>query len=254
MRRPLLEISGVGKVYPRGVIANNDVSLTLEAGEIYGLLGPNGAGKTTLVSQILGLVQPTSGAICINGTDVTNKPKIARRACSYQPQAVASTEGLTPAQAVELVGRIRGLSVKEVQTRGRALMEAVQITEWADELVPLSGGVGRLTSFCIAAIAPGQVVILDEPTNDVDPLRRKLLWEQVRLLADNGSGVLLVTHNVLEAERSVDRLAIMVGGRLIAQGTQETLKSGLGAKLSLEDVYARLVGPSMENHEEAAFA
>src|SRR5205085_4301588 len=98
----------------------------------------------------------------------------------------------------------------------------------------LSGGVPRLTPFCLAAVVPGRVVILDEPTNDVDPLRRKLLWAQVRALADAGSAVLLVTHNVLEAERCVDRLAIIDHGRVAATGTPATLKGELGAPLRLE--------------------
>ena len=234
MTRALLEVERVSKVYPRGVTANDDVSLQLDAGEIYGLLGPNGAGKTTLVSQILGLIQPTEGSIRIDGTDVTKQPKLARWACSYQPQTTASHEGLTPAQAVEIVGRVRGLSGQAAKERGLALMEALEIDEWAHKRIPLSGGVGRLTSFCMAAVAPGRIVVLDEPTNDVDPLRRKLLWEQVRLLAEGGSAVLLVTHNVLEAERSVDRLAIMMDGRLIAQGTQDSLKSRIGALLRMD--------------------
>ncbi|HWL65366.1 MAG TPA: ABC transporter ATP-binding protein [Actinomycetota bacterium] len=253
MNSALLEVESVTKVYPRGIVANDDVSLHIDAGEIYGLLGPNGAGKTTLVSQILGLIEPTSGSISIAGTDVTKKPKVARKACSYQPQTTASPEGLTPLQAVEIVGRIRGLGAGSARARGKELMDALDIRRWADKRIPLSGGVGRLTSFCMAAVAPGRIVVLDEPTNDVDPLRRKLLWEQVRLLAKRGSAVLLVTHNVLEAERSVDRLAIMVDGRLIAQGTLDSLKSGLGAlgSTSLEDVYARLVAPSMSVSEEA---
>ena len=240
---PLLTIKGVSKVYQRGVVANADVSLELERGEIYGLLGPNGAGKTTLVSQILGLIQPTSGTIHIEGVDVTRKGHIARKACSYQPQTNAPIEGLTPREAIELVGRIRGAPRDVVRKRARGLMDALQITQWADKQVPLSGGVGRLTSFCMAAVAPGRICVLDEPTNDVDPLRRKLLWDHVRLLADAGSAVLLVTHNVLEAEHSVDRLGIMVGGRLVTQGTPESLKNRLGAS-SLVDVYTQVVGPT----------
>jgi ABC-2 type transport system ATP-binding protein len=246
MSTPLLEVDRVSKVYPRSVAANKEVTMEIGAGEIYGLLGPNGAGKTTLVSQVLGLITPTSGTIRIDGVDVTRRPRAARKACSYQPQTTSNQEGLTPAQAVEIVGRIRGLSAQEARSRGRELIEALDIGEWSDRRVPLSGGVGRLTSFCMAAVAPGRIVILDEPTNDVDPLRRKLLWEQVRLLAEGGAAVLLVTHNVLEAERSVDRLAIMVQGRLIAQGTQDSLKAGLGAEgpTTLEDIYARVVAPA----------
>ena len=248
---PLLSIQGISKVYQRGIIANDDVSLELEAGEIYGLLGPNGAGKTTLVSQILGLIQPTSGSIHIDGLDVTRKSRVARKACSYQPQTNAPIEGLTPREAIELVGRIRGATRDDVRERAERLMDTLQILEWADKQIPLSGGVGRLTSFCMAAVAPGRICVLDEPTNDVDPLRRKLLWEQVRFLAEAGSAVLLVTHNVLEAERSVDRLGIMSGGRLVAQGTPDSLKARCRV-VSLDDVYARVVDPDGVPSKEMA--
>ena len=89
----------------------------------------------------------------------------------------------------------------------------------------LSGGVRRLVGFVMVTVWPGRVVILDEPTNDVDPLRRRLLWEQVRRLGDGGAAVFLVTHNVLEAEKSVDRLAVINHGRLIAEGTPSSLKA-----------------------------
>jgi len=98
----------------------------------------------------------------------------------------------------------------------------------------LSGGVKRLVAFAMAAVAPGRLVMLDEPTNDVDPIRRRLLWRQVRSLADHGAAVLLVTHNVIEAERSVDRLAILDEGRVVAEGTPAGLKARLGASLRLE--------------------
>ncbi|HWC14239.1 MAG TPA: ABC transporter ATP-binding protein [Actinomycetota bacterium] len=247
----LLSIRGVSKIYQRGIVANDDVSLELEAGQIYGLLGPNGAGKTTLVSQILGLAQPTSGSIHVEGVDVTRKSVVARKACSYQPQTNAPIEGLTPREAIELVGRIRGATRVDVRRRAEELMDTLQIVEWADKQIPLSGGVGRLTSFCMAAVAPGRICVLDEPTNDVDPLRRKLLWKQVRFLADAGSAVLLVTHNVLEAERSVNRLGIMSGGRLVVQGTPESLMARFGV-ISLDDVYARVVGPGGVSSKEMA--
>jgi ABC-2 type transport system ATP-binding protein len=114
------------------------------------------------------------------------------------------------------------------------LLEALDLAEIADRPVPMSGGMARLTGFCMAAVVPGQVVVLDEPTNDVDPLRRRALWELIRGLADNGAAVLLVTHNVLEAERCVDRLAIVAGGRVRAMGPPARLKHDLGAPLRLE--------------------
>ncbi len=100
--------------------------------------------------------------------------------------------------------------------------------------INLSGGVKRLVGFGMVPVCPGRVVILDEPTNDVDPLRRRLLWQQVRELGDLGIAVLLVTHNVLEAEKAVDRLAIIDNGRLLAEGTPSSMKAGDRGQLRLQ--------------------
>jgi ABC-2 type transport system ATP-binding protein len=232
--RPLLDIRNLTKTYRNGVRANDDVTLAVESGEVYGLLGPNGAGKTTLVSQVLGVVLPDAGTVRIDGADVVRRPDVARRMCSYQPQAAAPVDGLSPREAVEIVGRIRGGDAKSVRRRTGELLEALDLTAVADRAAPMSGGMARLTGFCMAAVVPGRVVVLDEPTNDVDPLRRRALWTQIRRLADNGAAVLLVTHNVLEAERCVDRLAIVAGGRVLAQGPPARLKAALEAPLRLE--------------------
>lgn len=232
----MLEITNLTKSYRRGVLANDGVNLAVGAGEVFGLLGPNGAGKTTLVHQILGLLRPDAGQITIDGIDVVRSPQVSRRLCSFQPQAAAPVEGLSPRQAIDIVGRIRGGSRAEVRLRGQQMLNLLDMDSVADRPVPLSGGMARLTGFCMAAVVPGRVVILDEPTNDVDPLRRRALWQLIRQLADDGAAVLLVTHNVLEAERCVDRLAIVGDGRLLATGTPAALKAALGAPLRFECV------------------
>jgi ABC-2 type transport system ATP-binding protein len=230
----LLEVDHVTKRYRGGVLANDDVTVQVAAGEVFGLLGPNGAGKSTLVNQILGLLVPDTGSIRVDGHDVVARPELARQLCSFQPQTAAPVEGVSPRQAVELVGRIRGGARRDVRRRAERLLAAVDLLDAADRPVPLSGGMARLTGFCMAAVQPGRVVVLDEPTNDVDPLRRRALWAEIRRLADEGAAVLLVTHNVLEAERCVDRLAIVAGGRVLASGTPAALKARLGAPLRLE--------------------
>ncbi len=222
-----LEIEHITKAYRKGVNVNDDISLKVEAGQVYGLLGPNGAGKTTLVSQIIGLVSPTSGNIKLDGIDLVANPAYARNACSFQPQAQAPIDGLTLRQAVELIGRMRGGRKQEIGRRVDDLFESLDIEPWADKQGQfLSGGIRRLAAFCMAIVVPGRLVILDEPTNDVDPLRRRLLWEKVRQIANEGSTVLLVTHNMLEAERSVDRLAIINQGKVAAAGSPASLKNG----------------------------
>lgn len=232
----LLEINQVRKSYGR-TCANDGVDIRVDAGEVFGLLGHNGAGKTTLVNQVVGLLKPDSGSITIDGHDVIAHPGLARRHCSVQPQAQVPIVGLTPRQAIDVIGRLRGGSRELVRTRIEWLADALEIGEWLDvDGARLSGGVKRLVSFAMAAVVPGRIVILDEPTNDVDPVRRRLLWAEIRRLADGGSGVLLVTHNVVEAERAVDRLAILDHGRVIAAGSPADLKAAVSDDLRLEIV------------------
>jgi len=237
----LLDIQGLDKTYRSGVRgkvgvkANDGVSLSLERGEVFGLLGHNGAGKTTLINQVVGLLKPDAGTIRLDGHDVVADPGFARRACSLQAQSQVPINGLTPRQAIELIGRMRGGSVPDVRRRTAELTEALDLGEWlGQDGARLSGGVKRLVSFCMAAVVPGRVVMLDEPTNDVDPIRRRLLWAQVRALAAAGAAVLLVTHNVVEAERSVDRLAILDRGKAIVEGTPAELKASVAGELRLE--------------------
>jgi ABC-2 type transport system ATP-binding protein len=235
----ILEITDLVKEYRGGARANDGVSLSVEAGEVFGLLGPNGAGKTTVVKQVVGLVAPTSGTIMLDGFDVVRYPQRARHAASFQPQSTVPIDGLTPTQAVELTGQMRGLDAKTSRERTHGLLATLELEEWAH--APghgLSGGVRRLVGFCMGVVAPGKIAILDEPTNDVDPLRRRHLWTSIRRLADSGVAVLLVTHNVLEAEKAVDRLAVIDKGRVVAAGTPAELKGHGSDQLRLELVLA----------------
>jgi ABC-2 type transport system ATP-binding protein len=142
---------------------------------------------------------------------------------------------VTPRQVIELVARLRGASRTRARQRTAELIAALELEPWAKTVGErLSGGVRRLTAFCLAAAEPGRVVMLDEPTNDVDPVRRRLLWQQVRALADAGSAVLLVTHGVAEAERVVDRLVLLHHGRIVAQGTPAQLRGSHDDQLRLE--------------------
>ncbi|HXP18691.1 MAG TPA: ABC transporter ATP-binding protein [Streptosporangiaceae bacterium] len=230
---------GVTKVYGGTLRANDQITLSVQPGEVYGLLGPNGAGKSTLVKQVIGLLKPTEGQIRLGPFDLVADPGAARQLCSYLPQAPVPIDSFKVREVIELTGRIRGGDRAAVRQRTSQLIEALDIGEWATTMGQrLSGGIKRLVGFSMVTVWPGRVVILDEPTNDVDPLRRRLLWEQIRLLGRQGCAVFLVTHNVMEAEKSVDRLAIIADGRLIAEGTPSSLKAADRGHLRLQVMLA----------------
>jgi ABC-2 type transport system ATP-binding protein len=225
----------VTKVYPNGVRANDGICLHVEPGEVYGLLGPNGAGKTTLVKQAIGLLKPTSGRITLGRYDLVADPAAARQLCSYLPQAQVPIDSFGAREAIVLCGRVRGGDPVAVVRRADELIEALDLGEWRNRRgIGLSGGVKRLVGFAMVTVCPGRVVILDEPTNDVDPLRRRLLWQQIRELGSLGVAVFLVTHNVLEAEKAVDRLAVIDNGRLLAEGTPSSMKADDRGHLRLQ--------------------
>jgi ABC-2 type transport system ATP-binding protein len=249
----ILRIEGLSKCYRSGkkaVHANDHVTLQIKAGQVVGLLGHNGAGKTTLVNQVVGLAKPDSGQITLAGINAITHPHQARRLASVQAQANVPITGLTPRRAIELVAQIRGASRTQARKDTAHLIEALDLGPWEKVAAEkVSGGVARLTAFAMATVVPGRLVVLDEPTNDVDPVRRRLLWEEIRRVADAGSGVLLVTHNVREAESVVDRVTILHHGRVLVDSTPSELTS---THETLEDVYITLVGTDTTELEYAS--
>lgn len=234
----VLAVHGLHKRFGSGsrlVRANDGITMDVKAGEVVGVLGHNGAGKTTLVNQVVGLYRPHSGSIAVGGVDVVAEPELARRLVSVQAQANVPITGISPRKAIELTGRIRGGRRRAMRARASELIDVLDMGEWADKLAEkVSGGVARLAAFAMAVAQPGALVVLDEPTNDVDPVRRRLLWDQIRVLADDGAAVLLVTHNVREAERAVDRLVILERGRVIARGAPDDLVASRPYPIVLE--------------------
>ncbi|WP_285728733.1 ABC transporter ATP-binding protein [Nocardiopsis sp. ATB16-24] len=234
----ILEIEGLTRRFG-SVLANDAISLRVRPGEVVGLLGHNGAGKTTLVSQVVGLLRPDSGSIRVVGVDAVAHPATARRCVALQAQAQAPLDGLTPLEAIEIAGRLRGMSRAAAREAAERMVDDLDIRDWANRRATpdgggISGGVRRLTAFAMAAVAPVPLIILDEPTNDVDAARRRRLWNTVRRLGDEGAGVLLVTHNVAEAEHVMDETVVLDHGKVVAAGSPSQLRGAEGEELRLE--------------------
>ncbi|MGP1433591.1 MAG: ABC transporter ATP-binding protein [Catonella sp.] len=213
MNKTVLTIKNLTKLYKNNTKANDNISLNFESGEITALIGHNGAGKTTLLNQVIGLVKPTNGEILINGINIVNKPSLARKLVSSMPQFQVPIKGVSVYQAVDSILRVKGFSKGVSKEKATNIIKELQIDEWGNVSgEKLSGGLQRLTSFAMTVTSDTPVVLLDEPTNDVDPVRRIVMWRYLRKLADNGVIVIIVTHNLLEVEKYADRYVLLDKG------------------------------------------
>jgi ABC-2 type transport system ATP-binding protein len=239
---PAYEVSNLRKVYRSpAVVANEDVSFVVHPGEAFGLLGRNGAGKTTLVKQLVGLISPSSGGIRLFGEDLHgSSSKRIGRLVAYQPQGLPTLGDLLVREAVSWTGMLRGLGTRRARSEADELIERLQLSSAADrQLRKLSGGQRRLVQIAMTLVGRLPVIILDEPTADIDPGLRKQIWQMLAARAREGAAMVLVTHDVAEAEQVLDRVAIMDGGSIVASGTPGELKAGLADRTRIEVVMAK---------------
>lgn len=237
-----LIINSISKTYKKGnVKANSNITVTLKPNEITALIGHNGAGKTTLLNQIIGNVKPDSGDVMYQGVSFVKDTKVARNYISMMPQFHAPLTGVTLKQAIEAILRIRGVPNRLISLRVNQLMSDLDIEKWSNQSgEKLSGGLQRLTSFAMAVAYPAEIILLDEPTNDIDPVRRKLIWQYIKKLAKEGHIVLVVTHNLLEVEQYADRYILLDNGKLIHDGSPSALNKNLASNMlivNLNDFY-----------------
>ncbi|PWK66037.1 ABC-2 type transport system ATP-binding protein [Streptomyces sp. CG 926] len=219
--------------------ANDGISLDVRRGEIFGLLGPNGAGKSTLVRQLTGLMRPDSGSVTLLGHDLVRHPERASRLLAYLGQESTALDELTVALAVETTGRLRGQGVRAARAARDGVLEELGLAPIAGRpLKKLSGGQRRLACFATALVGERPVLVLDEPTTGMDPVARRAVWSAVdRRRAQHGATVLLVTHNVIEAETVLDRVAVIDQGKVIACDTPSGLKATVSGEVRLELVW-----------------
>lgn len=237
---PVFECVDVTKTYGRERrVANDGVTLSIAQGEIFGILGDNGAGKTTLVRQMAGLIAATSGTIRFMGTDVTRAERELTTGVGYMPQSAFALNNLTASEAIFFTARFRGLSRREARAEVARLL-----AEWGIEALAgrvagqLSGGQRRRLQLAVTMAARPPVFILDEPTNDLDPVNRKRVWDLLQAANQDGATIIFVTHDAVEAEKVVHRVAIMREGRIAALGRPADLKREIGQRFRLE-----LTGP-----------
>ncbi len=235
------DIINLTKRYPGQTIpANDNLTFTVEMGEIFGLLGANGAGKTTLVKQMANLLTPSSGCVRLFGRLLTDDPLYAPSQIGYMSQGVHALNILTVAETLYFTAHLRGLSRRDARAERDALLEKFDLGSLRHHPAnQISGGQKRLVLLATAMTARPPVLILDEPTNDLDPQYRRFVWDEITALNQkHGTTVILVTHNVLEAEQVIQRVGIMRSGQLIALGRPGQLKGTLNQQLRLKIIFS----------------
>ncbi|MBI5037539.1 MAG: ABC transporter ATP-binding protein [Candidatus Kerfeldbacteria bacterium] len=201
------------------LVAVNNISFTVARGEVFGLLGPNGAGKTTTLEIIEGLQEPTSGKTLINGLDTHQQRQEVKRIIGIQLQSSAYYEYLQLGEILELFGRFYGKKVNVDQ-----LLDIVDLRDKKKALVKqLSGGQAQRFSICAALVNDPEIVFLDEPTTGLDPYARRLMWDFIKRVNQQGKTVVLTTHYMEEAETLCHRVGIMEGGIIAALDTPANL-------------------------------
>jgi ABC-2 type transport system ATP-binding protein len=217
-----INLSQVTKVYKGRVHALQGISLTVQRGEVFGLLGPNGAGKSTLIKIMMTVVKPTNAQGTILGQPVGHKPTLAK--VGYLPEHHRFPRYLTGRQTLEFFGALSGVDRATCKRRSAELVETVGMTAWADKKVgEYSKGMMQRIGLAQALVNDPDLVLLDEPTDGVDPVGRKDIREVLMKMRDQGKTVFINSHLLSELEMICNRVAILVGGRVARQGRIDEL-------------------------------
>lgn len=223
--------------------AVDGISFTVREGEVFAFLGPNGSGKTTTLKSIIGLNVPTAGRILINGLDAHEHPKVTRQLMSYLPQRVVFPESQTAREIMAFYCRLRKLSLEQAE---EALAKA-RFNGFSDRPVAeFSGGMIQRLGLAVTALPNSPILLLDEPTANLDPQGVKRFREFVLSQKEMGKTIIFSTHLLAEAEQLADRVGIFVGGKLVAEEAIENLQQTYLATKTIEDLYLHYVG-SQEN-------
>jgi len=236
--RPALELRGVTKLFG-GTAAVDGIDLTVPAGSFYGLVGPNGAGKTTTLSMIAGLLRPDKGSIRVGDVDATADPAAAKRLMGVLPDRLRTFDRLTGRQLLHYYGLLRGLPAPVADSRAADLARAFDLTDALSRPVAdYSGGMTKKIMLAGALIHSPRVLVLDEPFEAVDPVSSAVILEILGAYVDHGGTVILSSHGMELVERVCSRVAVIVAGQVLAEGTVDEVRG----ELTLEQRFVELAG------------
>lgn len=231
MSNMAIEIHGLRKSFGSQIVLDG-IDLTVQAGTIYALLGPNGAGKTTLIHILTTLTDADEGTVKVAGHDVAANPNGVKRSISLTGQFAAVDEMLTGEENLNMIGRLSGLTTAETRVRTVELLERFDLIAAANKRVKTySGGMRRRLDLAISLVTERPVLFLDEPTTGLDTTSRRALWDIILELKARGITVFLTTQYLEEADQLADRISVIAGGKVVATGTAEELKSRVGGEV-----------------------
>jgi ABC-2 type transport system ATP-binding protein len=224
----ILEVKNLTKKY-KNQTAVNDVSFSVQEGEVFGLLGPNGAGKSTTISILTGITKPDNAAIILDGKELRSNLDWVKKRIGYVPQDLALYPTLSAYDNLSFFGQIYGFRGSELKSRIQEVLKIVQLSDRANEIVDhYSGGMKRRVNLAIGLLNRPRILFLDEPTVGVDPQSRNAIFESLEALNREGLTIMYTTHYMEEAERLCNRVAIMDNGKIIALDTPASLIDRLG--------------------------
>jgi len=235
--------------------AVDQVTLTINQGEIFGLIGPNGAGKSTLIRMLTTLLPPTSGSATVAGYDIVSQPAEVRRHIAYVPQLLSADSALTGYENMLLSARLYGVPRRERAERITRALARMGLSDVAHHPAGhYSGGMIRRLEIAQSLLHRPTVLFLDEPTVGLDPGARETVWEHVLDLRDRFHRTMIVTsHHMDEIDEFCDRIALIDRGRIAAVGTASELKARVGPDATLDDVFIRLVAATSETESEGGY-
>lgn len=225
----IVRVENLRKTYLGHVQALDGVCFQVDEGEVFGLLGPNGAGKTTTLKILLTLTVPDSGTAEVCGISVRDEPSRVRASAGYVSQEVTADKLLTGRENLWVLGRLYHVDRRTLRQRIDELLELFELRERADDLVGhYSGGMRKRIDIASGLLHRPRLLVLDEPTLGLDIQTRHRIWDYIRMLREQGMGILLTTHYLEEADQLCDRVAIIDCGKICASGTPAKLKEEIG--------------------------
>ncbi len=258
----MIEIEGLTKIYKlsrkqqqeaktkeSSKVAVDNISLTAREGQIFGLLGPNGAGKTTTLRCIATLLKPTAGRITVAGYDTVRQPAEVRKRIGFLTNEIKLDPYFTPRYLFDFFGRLHGVDPLTLEKRRAELFEYFGISDFADKKVEeLSSGMKQKAAIAVSLVHDPEIIIFDEPTNGLDIVTARSVLDYLKKMRDKGKLVVVSTHIMTEAEKLCDRIAIIIEGRKVIEGTLAEILSATAAE-NLEDAFFELYKQEMREDQ-----